>query len=84
MAVSPREKRLDRALQAAIRALAFYMNPDTYWAIGFLQDGPSGDFMKDFERVDGAMRPGKRARAAYKKIAKILQVIADEGKENGK
>lgn len=50
------------------RALEFYADPDTYFAIGFFPDPPNGDFMEDFEELrDGAatiVKPGKRARKA--------------------
>jgi hypothetical protein len=45
----------------------FYADPMTYFAIGFLPDPPSGDFMEDFGDVVrndgvGVVVPGKRAR----------------------
>jgi hypothetical protein len=54
-------------------ALRFYADPDTYFAIAFLPDPPCGDFMDDFEELDGDLghpgggswiKPGKRARQA--------------------
>ena len=51
-----------------VNALLFYADPDTYFAIGFLPDPPCGDFMDDFEEIDGIVRPGKRARMVLKSI----------------
>lgn len=61
-----------RALVAEMRgALEFYADPETYFAITFLDDPPSGDFMDDFSDDHGGEfdrpMPGKRARAALAK-----------------
>lgn len=71
---SAREKRLDRALREAILTLDFYGNPGSYIGIGFTEDRPCGDFAKDFSNTDLGQKPGKRARAAFLKIKKILEV----------
>lgn len=66
---------LKEQLEAAEKALAFYGDPETYFAIGFLPDRPCGEFEDDFEELDGALghpgggswvKPGKRARAYFK------------------
>ena len=45
-------------------ALAFYADPDTYYAIGFFPDPPCGEFMDDFSDTGYlGMKPGARARA---------------------
>ena len=50
------------------KALEFYADPKTYFAIGFFPDPPCGEFMRDFSNVgtktDEDWRPGKRARKA--------------------
>jgi len=79
--MTPREKRLDRALRAAIPALAFYMNPDTYFAITLIADRPCGDFVKDFSATELGQKPGKKARAAYKRISYILGVLDKQTKK---
>lgn len=49
-------------------ALAFYADPNTYFAIGFLPDPPCGAFIDDWSEHGGTdfepgdERPGKRAR----------------------
>jgi hypothetical protein len=57
------------ALVAALEALVFYADPETYYAIGFFPDPPCGEFMEDFSDDHGdeappGFRPGKRARKA--------------------
>ncbi len=49
-----------------IRALEFYADPETYAAIGFLDDPPAGEFMDDFSEFmpELGRKPGKRARIA--------------------
>jgi hypothetical protein len=54
----------DRQVRELRDALAFYADPDTYFAIGFAGDSPCGEFLEDLEEIGGAPRPGKRARAA--------------------
>lgn len=57
-------------LARAEEALAFYADPETYFAIGFFPDRPCGEFIEDFDEnyvhddMDG-FRPGKRARAYF-------------------
>jgi hypothetical protein len=52
-------------------ALAFYADPETYFAIAFLPDRPCGPFEDDFEELTGPLahpdghpwtKPGRRAR----------------------
>jgi hypothetical protein len=66
---------LGTRLKSAEETLAFYGDPETYFAIGFLPDRPCGEFEDDFEELDGALghpgggswtKPGKRARAYFK------------------
>lgn len=61
----------------AVEALAFYADPDTYFAIAFLPDPPCGDFAEDFEELEGEwghpdggtwVKPGKRARETLRPI----------------
>ncbi len=52
------------AVKALVDALAFYADPATYFAIGFLPDPPCGDFMDDFDATELGEKPGKAARAA--------------------
>lgn len=52
------------ALAQLLDAVEFYADPDTYFAIGIFGDSPCGEFIEDVEEIDGAVRPGKRARAA--------------------
>lgn len=65
---TPREKLL-------AEALAFYADPETYFAISMLPDRPCGEFVDDFETLEGALghpdggkwvKPGKRAREALR------------------
>ena len=51
-------------------ALAFYADPDTYFAIMFVPDSPCGGFIEDFsydEQYDRNM-PGEFARKVLKKV----------------
>lgn len=51
------------------KALSFYANPDTYFAIGFFPDRPCGDFINDFEETELlGWKPGKTARAALEAV----------------
>ena len=54
-------------LEALVRrqheALAFYADPEIYFAIGFFPDPPAGEFMDDFGETELGVKPGKRARA---------------------
>lgn len=56
------------ALQAKVAryevALAFYADPETYFAVGFLSDPPCGEFTEDFDETEYGYKPGKRAREA--------------------
>jgi hypothetical protein len=57
-----------------LETLAFYADPDSYFAIAFFSDKPCGEFMDDFDEeynqelctYDRPM-PGKRARICLKK-----------------
>lgn len=64
--VSMRDDRLRELLET----LEFYANPDTYMAISFDDDPPSGEFMDDFSECDWAAynrpMPGRRARIALR------------------
>lgn len=71
-ALKARVKLLERTLKLFIPALAFYANPETYFAIAFLGDPPCGPFVKDFEKTRLGLKPGKKARAALLKGDKIL------------
>jgi hypothetical protein len=52
-------------LEKLRKALEFYANPETYFAIGFFPDPPNGEFMDDFSDTgELGMKPGKRARVA--------------------
>ena len=75
-------KKLDaEALGEILEALAFYADGETYFAIGFFPDPPCGDFIEDFDEVPNlGQKPGKRARAVFKKLfeKKILEIEEDE------
>lgn len=57
-----------RALEAErnrlLKALEFYADPDTYFAVGLFGDAPCGDFVTDFSDTPRGLKPGKRAREA--------------------
>ena len=44
--------------------LAFYADPDTYFAIAMIGEHPHGDFLDDMSDVEGTLRPGAMARRA--------------------
>lgn len=46
------------------RALAYYANPETYFAIAMIEDPPCGDFLDDVSETHLGDKPGKRAREA--------------------
>jgi hypothetical protein len=50
-----------------IKALIFYADPDTYFAIGFFPDPPCGEFINDFDKTK---KPGALARKVLKKHCK--------------
>ena len=64
-------KRTKKALLIAVKALSFYADIDTYFAIGFFPDPPCGDFMKDFDK--SSKKPGKRARRAFEKMYALYE-----------
>jgi hypothetical protein len=57
----------DAELARLREALEFYADPDTYFAVGFMFDPPTGDFADDFDDTDLGRKPGKRAREALGK-----------------
>lgn len=61
----PEVSMLKRRMERLEEALEFYANPETYFAIGFFPDSPTGDFMDDFDDTgELGFKPGKRARSA--------------------
>jgi hypothetical protein len=57
-----------KQIKRLIKALEFYADPKTYFAIGFFPDRPCGDFMEDFDETEFGWKPGKRARAALEAV----------------
>ena len=56
-------KKLKDKIEKLEKALIFYADAETYFAIGFFPDPPCGEFMEDFEHCgDLGYKPGKRAR----------------------
>ena len=51
------------------KALEFYADPETYFAIAFFPDPPNGEFMEDFSDTGPELgsKPGKRAREALER-----------------
>ena len=43
----------------------FYADPETYFAIGFLPDRPTGPFMEDFSKTYLGVKPGRFARRNF-------------------
>lgn len=58
-----------------IETLGYYANPETYFAISFLNDPPCGDFIHDFSNTKLGKKPGKKAR-------NCLFILQKEFKEN--
>jgi len=60
------ERQLDKVngkVEKLTKALEFYSDPQTYFAIAFFTDTPCGDFATDeSETGELGIRPGKRAR----------------------
>ena len=57
-----------------IEALWFYANPDTYFAATLFVDPPCGDIRKDYSKIDGRYRLGKRARRTLLKL-KLMEPL---------
>jgi hypothetical protein len=60
-----------KGLDAALEALAFYANPESYHAITIVGDAPCGAFVGDFDENHGfdnydRPMPGSRARSALR------------------
>jgi len=56
-------KELEVKLKSAIEIIAFYGDPDTYFAVGFFPDRPCGEIMEDFsETLEDGEKPGRKAR----------------------
>ncbi len=53
-----------------LHTVAFYADPDTYFAIGFFPDRPCGEFINDFEETEEGYKPGKRARQTLRELTK--------------
>lgn len=62
------QRKLQVQLMRCAEALAFYANPDTWFAVGMLPDPPCGEIMDDFSEPEWSTMyrptPGKRARIA--------------------
>lgn len=69
----------DEQLLKLIEVIRFYADPESYFAIGFLFDEPSGAFSRDFDVPEGdwdtlddgltsTQRPGKLARETLTKL----------------
>ena len=52
----------DKQILKLVKTLAFYADPDTYFAVGFFPDSPNGPIMDDFSNTDLGKKPGKLAR----------------------
>ena len=69
------------------KALTFYADPDTYFAIGFFPDPPCGEFINDF---DEEKKPGALARKTFEiqrlkiRFNKILKKIEEADAINDK
>ena len=63
-------ERYQKALGVAVEALRFYANCETYHAVAFMFDRPSGDFAEDFStsKEYGRAMPGRTARKALSKL----------------
>lgn len=81
---APHKVLLDKLLADNVvlaETLAFYADPETYFAIAFVYDRPCGDFSDDESESDSELgiRHGKRARAALATLdprsAAILEVV---------
>jgi hypothetical protein len=70
-------RKLNMIGSKLIRCLDFYANPETYFAVAFIHDPPSGDFMNDFSKTNLGYKPGKRAR---KVLDKIMSMYENENK----
>ncbi len=62
---------LEERIEELEKALEFYADPETYFAIAFFPDNPSGEFMNDFSDDHGHYNfnremPGKLAREILK------------------
>jgi len=63
----------DEIIEELLETVAFYANPETYFAIGFFPDPPCGEFMEDFSDTDElGVKPGKMARNLLGKYSKHL------------
>ena len=64
-----RYEALEAELEDAQKVIAFYADPETYFAIGFLPDSPCGEFINDIDDTGEpyGFRAGKRARAYLNK-----------------
>ncbi len=58
----PTYEELEEQVEKLTEALAFYGDPDSYFAVAVRGDSPCGEFAYDLSEIDGTWRPGKRAR----------------------
>ena len=65
-------KKLNKIGSKLIRCIDFYANPETYFAISFFHDPPSGGFIYDFSKTNLGHKPGKRARKTLEQIAAMF------------
>jgi hypothetical protein len=71
-------KKHNATMRIAMKALEFYANPETYHAVAFLFDPPTGGYETDFGLEHGhpgyrRPMPGKTARQASRAIDKLFK-----------
>jgi hypothetical protein len=76
-------ERLKKRIEKLEKALWFYANPDTYYAVSFLFDPPCGGFRDDFGWVKWSdynrKMPGKVARRALAgEISQMLKLMSTD------
>lgn len=80
MTDAERVQQLHTIVQRLWLALAYYGDPQTYFAIDVLSDPPCGDFVNDFGTTEVLDRevPGKRARETLEKLCEQYPAVLDE------
>ena len=61
----------DKIIEILTRALSFYADPFTYYAIGFFPDPPCGEFIRDGSDTLEGYKPGKLAREELEKAIMV-------------
>lgn len=77
-------EQLEEIIDILADGLAFYADPETYFAVMIVADPPAGEFVNDYSddhghpQLDGD-RYGKKARGSIRKVEEIIDKFSKDG-----